>query len=71
MLRQYKIGRTDWSAKEAEIKAADPNADTSWVTDVRNQKLAEDWSSKIRQYVTWNKGVRLDDDYLQEMLHVR
>ena len=71
MLRQYKIERTDWSAKEAEIKAANPDADTSWVTDVRNQKLAEDWSSKIRQYVTWNKGIRLDDDYLQEMLHVR
>jgi hypothetical protein len=40
MLRQYKIERTNWAATEAEIKANDPNADTSWVADLREEKLA-------------------------------
>ena len=71
MLRQYKIERTDWSAVKASILAENPEADTAWVDDLREEKLQIDWESRIRKYVGQNAGITLDDSYLQEMLGIR
>ena len=71
IMRDYKIDRTDWTAKINEAKAADPNADVSWMEELQQIKLSRDWEAKIKQYVMQNQGLRYNDEYLQEMLNIR